>query len=132
MQNRRKTIVINSRFQYQYSLFSVALAVLLVNLFLIIRTLFPGDSPLNLSTSGALLIGGLEILIIGIVWYGSLKQSHRIAGPVYVFNREINRICNGDLGANIHLRDKDMFMETADDINASFELPFEHLFLLTE
>ena len=61
-----------------------------------------------------------HFIIIGIVWYGSLKQSHRIAGPVYVFNREVKRLCDGDLGAHIRLRDHDMFMETADDLNASF------------
>ncbi|MEM1114308.1 MAG: hypothetical protein AAGI11_20510 [Pseudomonadota bacterium] len=120
MDNRRKTIVVNSRFQYQYSLASAALAVLLINLFLIARLVFPGDSPLALTTSSALIIGALEIAVIGMVWYGSLRQSHRIAGPVYVFAREITRLCNGDLGANIHLREQDMFTDTAEELNASF------------
>ena len=34
MDNRRKTIVINEKFQYQYSLLVVAVAVMLVNAFL--------------------------------------------------------------------------------------------------
>ena len=87
-QSRRKTIVINSRFQYQYSLGTVALAVLLINLFLIARMAFPGENPLTLTTSTALLIAALESVMIALVWWGSLKQSHRIAGPVYVFNRD--------------------------------------------
>ena len=41
MDNRRKTIVINKPFQYQYSLLIAALAVLLVNGFIILRVLFP-------------------------------------------------------------------------------------------
>ena len=41
--------VINKKFQYQYSLLIAALAVLLVNGFIILRMLFPGEQPLNLS-----------------------------------------------------------------------------------
>jgi methyl-accepting chemotaxis protein len=120
MDNRRKTIVINKKFQYQYSLLIAALAVLLVNGFIITRMLFPGEHPLELSTSLAMGVAAVEFLLISAIWYGSLKASHRIAGPVYVFAREIARLGEGDLNARIALRDKDMFQPEAEQMNQSF------------
>ena len=87
MDNRRKTFVINKQFQYQYSLLVVALTILGTNIFLIIQMLFPGEQPLSITTKMAVLIGGIELMVILAVWYGSLKLTHRIAGPVYVISR---------------------------------------------
>lgn len=120
MDDRRTTIVINKKFQYQYSLLIVALAVLLVNGFIIVRMLFPGDTPLNLSTLSAIALAVGELILIGAIWYGSLKASHRIAGPVFVFAREMARLGTGDLSAHIVLRDKDMFQAEAQQMNESF------------
>ena len=64
MDNRRKTIVVNRPFQYQYSLLVVALAVLGTNLFLIVQMLVPGDQPFSLSSDAALVLGLIEILLI--------------------------------------------------------------------
>ena len=57
--------------------------------------------------------------IRGGIWYASLKASHRIAGPVYVFSREFAKLGDGDLTARINLRDKDMFKPEAEQINRS-------------
>jgi methyl-accepting chemotaxis protein len=119
MDNRRKTIVINKPFQYQYSLLIAALAVLLVNGFIILRVLFPGEQPLELSTQMTVGIATVEFVLIAAIWYGSLIASHRIAGPVYVFAREIARLGEGDLNASIELRDKDMFQSEAEQMNKS-------------
>lgn len=120
MDNRRKTVVINKKFQYQYALLTVALTVLAVNLFLIIRMILPGDDQLVLTSTKALGLAAIELALIGGVWYGSLKSSHKVAGPVYVFSREVGRLCRGDLTAHIRLRDNDMFQDTAEELNASF------------
>lgn len=120
MDNRRTTIVINKKFQYQYSLLIVALAVLLVNGFIIMRMLFPGAEPLDLSTPTAIGIAAVELILIAAIWYGSLKASHRIAGPVYVFAREVARLGAGDLNAAIALRETDMFQAEARQMNDSF------------
>ena len=119
MDNRRKTIVINKPFQYQHSLMIAALAVLLLNGFLIARLLFPGDTPLGLSSSQLTGLGVLELLLVAAVWYACLKASHRIAGPVYVFAREVARLGKGDLNARIILREKDNFRPEAEQMNAS-------------
>jgi methyl-accepting chemotaxis protein len=119
MDNRRRIIVINKKFQYQYSLLIAALAVLLVNGFIIVRMLLPGEQPLYLPTSMAVGLGLVELVLIGAIWYASLRASHLIAGPVYVFTREIARLGDGDLGARIALRDKDMFQPEAEQMNKS-------------
>lgn len=120
MDNRRTTIVINKKFQYQYSLLVVALAVLLVNGFIIVRMVFPGEEPLDLSTTMAITIAAVELILIAAIWYGSLKASHRIAGPVYVFAREVARLGAGDLNARIALRETDMFQAEAQQMNDGF------------
>ena len=120
MDNRRTTIVINKKFQYQYSLLIVALAVLLVNGFIIVRMLFPGEAPLHLSTLAAIALALFELILIAAIWYGSLKASHRIAGPVFVFAREVARLGKGDMNATIALREKDMFLAEAQQMNDSF------------
>ena len=96
MDNRRTTIVINKKFQYQYSLLIVALAVLLVNGFIIVRMVFPGEEPLDLSTTMAITIAAIELALIAAIWYGSLKASQRISGPVYGFARAVTRLGAGD------------------------------------
>jgi methyl-accepting chemotaxis protein len=119
MDNRRTTIVINKKFQYQHSLLIAALSVLLFNGFLILQMLQPGDSGLVFTSQLTTWIGLVELVLIGGIWYGSLKVSHRIAGPVFVFAREIERLGNGDLQASVALRDNDMFQPEAQQINQS-------------
>jgi methyl-accepting chemotaxis protein len=119
MDNRRKTIVINKPYQYQQSLLVAALAILLINGFLILRLLFPGEEPLGMTTGQMTGLAVLEFLLVAGIWYGCLKASHRIAGPVYVFAREIRRLGEGDLRAKVILRDKDMFRPEAEQINNS-------------
>jgi len=119
MDNRRKTIVINRPFQFQHSLMIAALTVLLLNGFLIARLLSPGDQPLGMTTGQLTGLAVLELLLVGTVWYACLKASHRIAGPVYVFAREIGRLGNGDLRARIVLREKDNFRPEAEQMNDS-------------
>jgi methyl-accepting chemotaxis protein len=119
MDNRRKTIVINKPFQYQHSLMIAAVAVLLLNGFLMTRLLFPGETPLGMTTGQITGLAVLEALLVALVWYGCLKASHRIAGPVYVFAREIERLGKGDLKARVVLRENDNFRPEAQQINDS-------------
>jgi len=127
MGNRRHRIVINSSFQYQYALLAVATSVLLVNLFVIVNALLPGSEGFLLSTQHILLIAGLEIILIGGVWWGSLAASHKIAGPVYVIVQQMEKLAEGDLTARVRLRKKDMFRLEAVVINQCIEELQEHL-----
>jgi len=121
MQNRRTKIVINQKFQHQYALVVVVLAVFLTNLFIILRSLIPSEQTLELSAQAAWAIGIIEVVLLFGVWYGALKATHKIAGPVYVFTERLKAVGAGDLWVRISLRDGDMFKEEAAAINASLE-----------
>jgi methyl-accepting chemotaxis protein len=120
MENRRQTIVIDKKFQYQYSMLVVAIVVLAVNLFVTIQMLYPSDQPLVMGMMSAMGLAAIELILIAGVWYGSLKSSHKIAGPIFVFSREVSKLGQGDLTAHIKLRNNDMFQGTAEDMNKSF------------
>ena len=127
MDNRRSTVVINGQFQYQYALLAVVFSVLLVNLFLIINAILPGSQGYPLSTEYTVLVVCLEILLIGGVWWGGLITSNKIAGPVYVIVRQLEKLAEGDLTARVHLRKKDAFKFEAVAINQCIEELQDHL-----
>lgn len=121
MDNRRSTVVINSQFQYQYALLTALAAVLLVNAFLIISAFLPNSQGYSLSTGNTVLVVCLEVVLIVGVWWGSLFASHKIAGPVYVMVRQIEKLAEGDLTARVRLRRKDAFQVEAVAINQCIE-----------
>ncbi len=127
MDNRRSTVVINNQFQYQYALLTVIAAVLLVNSFLIISVFLPNSQGYSLSTGDTVLIVCLEMVLIVGVWWGSLFASHKIAGPVYVMVRQIEKLAEGDLTARVRLRRKDAFQVEAVAINQCIEELQNHL-----
>jgi methyl-accepting chemotaxis protein len=121
MDNRRKKIVINRDFQQHYAVITVVMTVLLTNIFIILRSLLPGDQPLELTSTAAWTIAIVELILIIGAWYGSLKATHKIAGPVFIFARQLKAVGAGDLWTRVSLRQKDMFQEEATAINASLE-----------
>lgn len=127
MDNRRSTVVINSQFQYQYALLTVTATVVLVNAFLIISACLPGSQGFSLSTGNTILIACLELVLIGGVWWGCLFASHKIAGPVYVMVRQMEKLAEGDLTARVRLRRKDAFQVEAVAINQCIEELEGHL-----
>ena len=120
MPNRRQTVVINKPFQYQYALLIVSAVVLLTNIGLMAMRFYPA-SPVIITTKVALVISVLELALIAGVWWAGLKISHRIAGPVYVFTRELEKLAQGDLSARMNLRKKDQFMDAALLMNSSLD-----------
>ena len=121
MDNRRRQIVVNREFQQHYAVITVVMTVLLANIFIIFRALLPGDQPLELTSTAAWTIAIVELILIIGAWYGSLKATHKIAGPVFIFARQLKAVGEGDLWTRISLRKKDMFQEEASAINASLE-----------
>ena len=47
----------------------------------------------------------------------TLLTSHKIAGPMFRFEKDINRISQGDLKSRIHIRKGDQFQELAVSLN---------------
>ena len=121
MEHRRKRIVINPRFQQQYAVDSVVLTVFLTNVLIIFLSLGPGEQKLELSSATAWAIGIFELVLLAGVWFGTLKATHKVAGPVYKFAQHMKALGAGDVWTRVSLRKGDMFQDEADSINASFD-----------
>ncbi len=66
-------------------------------------------------------------MLIGGIWWGCLFASHKIAGPVYVMVRQMEKLAEGDLTARVRLRRKDAFQVEAVAINQCIEELQGHL-----
>ena len=75
MENRRKTLVINKKVQYQYGLLAASLTVLVANSFLLIAIVLPGSTSISIGAGETLGIGLFELLLISAVWYASIRFS---------------------------------------------------------
>jgi methyl-accepting chemotaxis protein len=119
MNNQRKTIIVNRKLQYQGALMTAAVVILAVNFLIMAGSVFPVQVGLkvNFSSSQYLYLAICEITVITLTFYLSLKSSHKIMGPVYAFGRELKKLSEGDLTANVVLRPGDAFEEEAEQIN---------------
>jgi methyl-accepting chemotaxis protein len=57
------------------------------------------------------------VLIILLTIAVTLLVSHKLAGPLFRFQKELNEIGNGDLSKVIKIREKDQFKAVADSLN---------------
>lgn len=58
---------------------------------------------------------GLVVVVV------TLLVSHKIAGPMFRFEKDINRIAGGDLKSRIRIRKGDQFQELAESLNRMVE-----------
>jgi len=63
----------------------------------------------------AILINNLIIMIILIIF--GIRYSHRIAGPAFRINSDIDKVLEGKKGVQIKLREKDRLREIAFRVN---------------
>lgn len=73
----------------------------------------------------------MQILILfALLGWGSIFLSHKIAGPLYRFDRSFREITQGNLALRVHLRKGDEAMELTQSFNAmvdTFENSIKHL-----
>ncbi len=119
MQNRRKILKVKNKFQDRMILEVILTTFIFINV-LVIASFFAIESihdffRLKMTLAVALATG--EVGGLAIIYYYSLKSSHRIAGPVYMLERRMDELANGNLTASVHLRKGDYFHETGDVFN---------------
>jgi methyl-accepting chemotaxis protein len=121
MKSRNRKLVVNREFQYHYALFSVFTAVFLINILIIASVFLPGVTGLSLALgySHVFIIAAIELALIGGVWYASLRAGRNIAGTVYVIGHNLEKLGNGDLSFEMHLRKHDAFQESVDIMNSA-------------
>ncbi len=61
------------------------------------------------------------LIFMAAVLIESIFYFHRIIGPIYFFEKVMNKISEGDFSLNIHHRKKDETVELADNMNKAIE-----------
>lgn len=136
MTHRRKNYFIKKRFQmnffYKFILLIILESILIVSLFMYIsgNTLTTGylNSALRIERTGdfffvPLLLMTL-IVVLGISLAGMavfILLSHRIAGPLYRFQKALEQLRDGDLTTTVHLRSTDQLFELQNSLNSLIE-----------
>lgn len=71
-----------------------------------------------------LVVSAILIIFIAVIATGSfgIFFLHRVAGPVYRFRQVLSKIGSGQIPGEVHLRKKDFFKETAEEINRVIQL----------
>lgn len=128
----RRHYFINRKFQLEFSIrflliiIVTAIAVLLLFFYNSRGTLTAGytGSEVKLLQTGAYFLPSLLLSTVGIIIFASLTGvvamiliSHRLAGPLFRFQKSLDQLNSGDLTLRFNLRDKDQFKELADRIN---------------
>src|SRR5208337_2108332 len=126
--NARHIMVIDGRFQY--GTIAVALTIILAGVLLFAggTTLFyllghmsgsPARPELLLVILPPLLLNDLVIVLLFIVL--GILATHRIAGPVYRIEVDIERVLAGEKGVHVHTRKRDAFPDLAERVNELIE-----------
>lgn len=124
----RKTYLIKKGFQTRFIVIILLLVIIVANItgglvYAIMKVEVARESflsYLNIDESEDLLLPVVlvaELISIFIVAVISLFVSHRIAGPVYRFERVCEAVAQGKLDFQIRLREKDEFKELAEAFN---------------
>jgi len=134
--NRRKTYLINPRFQWRFIGFMatvslLAIAMLFASNILFFRTMeqealsigltrdnpyfdFLQEQKSALSTLYFAVSGLVFVLMMGL----GILYSHRIAGPLHNLNNKMRRIASGEDPSPLNFRQRDQFRELAESFNA--------------
>lgn len=136
-QERRKRYFIKSGLQSRYLrliLLAIVLPVLLLAgcLYYLIFALMaqqlgiPESIAYNLTPVlhkiNLILLLGLPVISIAILLWG-VFITHRIAGPIYRLEQDLERIARGDSALRINIRRKDELRSIAEGINRILEGP---------
>ncbi len=142
--NRRSVLLINPKFQFRFiaTLFiPYIISIFIISIFLysisaplleeIVKLNLPPGHPIMEileQTQKHLIYMVLTIVIClsCIFAFVGLSMSHKVAGPLYKLNMQINNmIKNGHL-EKVRFRKNDYFMEVADSFNAFLKRYFDY------
>lgn len=121
MPDRRQQLIILGTFQRRIILGAVLGSILLINIVLILGFLLDPQLLNRIDTIDTAIIAIVELATIGLIFYLSLLASNKIAGPMYAFDKVLQRIREGDLSARLHLRHGDIFVDVAEEMNQTFD-----------
>jgi len=134
--NRRKTYLINPRFQWRFIAFMAAVSLLAIAVLFLSNVLFfremeqaalsiglTRDNPYfdfldeQKSSLYTLYFGVSGVAFVLMMAVGIL-YSHRIAGPLHNLRNKMQRIAEGEEPSKVEFRRRDQFRELAESFNA--------------
>lgn len=129
-QFQRKTIIVKRNLQYRYMFiisFTSLIAFMLValdiiwNIYKVVEE-HPGMIPMldEIFSNIPLMTFKLVIYIL-IVVIASAVISHKIAGPVYKFEKSCEKIAGGDISHRVYLRKGDSLIELQNAFNSMID-----------
>lgn len=117
MAEKRKLLRIKNDFQQKLILQTLSAVFISINVIVIYLFLGPLSSGIVRTDIIGAVIAILEVVTFVIVYRFSLIASHRIAGPMFVLERGMKRLAEGDLTVELKLRKNDNFHETIEIFN---------------
>lgn len=131
MANKRNIFIINPYFQYKLSFIICSLVVLGSLIFPVtiwdLFDKFIASQPGNASryeesrTSLLILLGLIELGILGIVFVISIFLTHKVAGPLYKLGNYLYEVRSGGANYPLSFRNGDYFHEIAEELNLTLE-----------
>jgi methyl-accepting chemotaxis protein len=116
--NRRKRLLINIDYQYRQISLAVGSIFIVVNLGIVAAMLALGPTRIGIPHLPELILMGIvELLAMGLILYLALRESHHAAGPVFVLERALRALGEGDFRQQLHLREGDHFLSVATTFN---------------
>jgi methyl-accepting chemotaxis protein len=135
-QNRRRTYLINPRFQWRFIGFMATVSVLAISMLFVSNILFfrnmehealsvglTRDNPYfdflqEQKSALSVLYFAVSGLVFVVMMGLGILYSHRIAGPLHHLDRKMRRIADGEEPSPLQFRRSDQFVELAESFNA--------------
>lgn len=119
MKNRRLQFKVKNDFQNRFILEIILVTFIFINS-LVVVSFVALESMRDFYQFKFILAAALatgEICGLAIIYYFSLRASHRIAGPIFIMERGLTAFSEGDFTFRIKLRKEDFLQDTADLYN---------------
>lgn len=116
----RRSLIVDTRFQYSYVFVSVLVLILVCNTGLIAA--FVTYDPLlytEIDYSDTATLAAFEVLVIAVAAAFGLRSSKRLAGPVQGFERVFRALAEGDLSVRLAVRRGEHFHDVLEQSNRS-------------
>jgi len=135
-QNRRRTYLINPRFQWRFIGFMATVSVLAISMLFVSNILFfqnmehealsvglTRDNPYfdflqEQKSALSMLYFAVSGVVFVLMMALGILYSHRIAGPLYHLDRKMRRIAGGEEPSPLQFRRRDQFLELTESFNA--------------
>lgn len=131
LDNRRKQVLIDKRYQLYYPITWILMVGFSLANFVCVNVLLSGSEAIgNESLEAGMKIAAkviAAVILLASAWLGfaSVLHSHRIAGAMFNISRTLSRVLDGDDTAEVRLRKEDFSTTLAEQINALIGLVVE-------